>query len=242
LDQSRRHAYRDHALRRASLIRTLDQQGEGLHDLRTPLTRMRLRGEFIADEAEQERLFRDVDEMQTMVDGALAFFRDDAVEEAVTTFDLPGVIRTIANDYTDQGIDIAHAGPSRAVYRGRPFALKRAFTNLIDNAIKYATPPQIELCREEHAFVIRVCDRGPGIPADALDRVFTPYFRLDKSRNRATGGVGLGLIVAQAIVRGHGGEIILENRLGGGLEARVTLPVAALACQDCPARPERVEA
>lgn len=194
------------------------------HDLRTPLTRMRLRGEFIADEAEQERLFRDVDEMQTMVDGALAFFRDDAVEEAVTTFDLPGVLRTIANDYADQGIDIAYAGPSRAVYRGRPFAFKRAFTNLIDNAIKYATPPQIELCREEHAFVIRVRDRGPGIPADALDRVFTPYFRLDKSRNRATGGVGLGLTVAQTIVRGHGGEIILKNRPGGGLEARVMLP------------------
>jgi signal transduction histidine kinase len=97
-------------------------------------------------------------------------------------------------------------------------------------------------CREEHAFVTRIRDRGSGIPADALDRVFTPYFRLDKSRNRATGGVGLGLSVAQTIVRGHGGEIVLVNRLGGGLEARITLAMAALACLDCPARPERVEA
>ncbi len=212
------------------------------HDLRTPLTRMRLRGEFIADETEQARLFRDVDEMQTMVDGALAFFRDDAAEEAVTVFDLPGVLCTIANDYADQGVDVAYTGPSRAVYRGRPFALKRAFTNLIDNAVKYAAPPQIELSREERAFVVRVRDRGPGIPADALDRVFAPYSRLDKSRNRATGGVGLGLTVAQTIVRGHGGEIILKNRPGGGLEAQITLPVAALSGSDRSALPAHAEA
>jgi signal transduction histidine kinase len=202
------------------------------HDLRTPLTRMRLRGEFIDDEVERVRLFRDVDEMRTMVDGALAFFRDDAAEEVVTNFDLPGVLRTIANDYADQGIDVAYTGPSRAVYRGRPFALKRAFTNLIDNAIKYATPPEIELGDDEHAFIIRISDRGPGIPAEALEQVFAPYFRLDKSRNRTTGGVGLGLTVAQAIIRGHGGEITLENRAGGGLEARITFPVAVLAGGD----------
>jgi len=212
------------------------------HDLRTPLTRMRLRGEFIADEFEQQRLFRDVDEMQTMVDGALAFFRDDAAEEAVTTFDLTGVLRTILNDYADQGIDIPYTGPSHAVYRGRPFALKRAFSNLIDNAIKYATPPRIELCRQEHAFVIRISDRGPGIPEDALERVFTPYFRLDKSRNRTTGGVGLGLTVAQTVIRGHGGEIVLENRLGGGLEARITLAAAVLSSNACPAERQRAEA
>ena len=212
------------------------------HDLRTPLTRMRLRGEFIADEVEQARLFRDVDEMQTMVDGALAFFRDDAVEEAVTTFDLPGVLRTIANDYADQGIDITYAGLSRAIYRGRPFALKRAFANLIDNAIKYATPPRIELCDDERGYLIRVSDRGPGIPEDALDRVFTPYFRLDKSRNRTTGGVGLGLSVAQSIIRGHGGEITLENRRGGGLEARIILPMAVHSGQDSPAEPQYADA
>ncbi len=212
------------------------------HDLRTPLTRMRLRGEFIADEFEQQRLFRDVDEMQTMVDGALAFFRDDAAEEAVTTFDLTGVLRTIINDYADQGTDIPFTGPPHAVYRGRPFALKRAFTNLIDNAIKYATPPRIELCRQEHAFVIRISDRGPGIPEDALERVFTPYFRLDKSRNRTTGGVGLGLTVTQTVIRGHGGEIVLQNRLGGGLEARITLAAAVLPGNACPAERQRAEA
>jgi len=199
------------------------------HDLRTPLTRMRLRGEFIEDPEQQARLFRDVDEMQGMVDEALAFFRDDAVSEETTSFDLPHVLLTIANDYADQDIDIRYTGPAHAVYRGRPFALKRAFTNVIDNAAKYAKTPEIELSREETALVVAIRDRGPGIPADALDNVFRPYYRIDKSRNRTTGGVGLGLTVAQAIVQGHGGEIILENRPGGGLEARIVLPVAARA-------------
>jgi signal transduction histidine kinase len=199
------------------------------HDLRTPLTRMRLRGEFIEDPEQQARLFRDVDEMQNMVDEALAFFRDDAICEETTSFDLPHVLLTIANDYADQHIDIGYAGPAHAVYRGRPFALKRAFTNLIDNAAKYAKAPEIELSCEETALVVAIRDRGPGIPPDALDNVFRPYYRIDKSRNRTTGGVGLGLTVAQAIVQGHGGEIILKNRPDGGLEARIVLPVTAHA-------------
>jgi signal transduction histidine kinase len=197
------------------------------HDLRTPLTRMRLRGEFIEDQEQQARLFRDVDEMQNMIDEALAFFRDDATSEETTSFDLPHVLLTIANDYADQDIDIGYAGPAHAVYQGRPFALKRAFTNLIDNAAKYGEAAEIELSCDETAFVVAIRDRGPGIPADALDNVFRPYYRVDKSRNRTTGGVGLGLTVAQAIVQGHGGEIILENRPAGGLEARIVLPVAA---------------
>jgi signal transduction histidine kinase len=195
------------------------------HDLRTPLTRMRLRGEFIEDQEQQARLFRDVDEMQNMVEEALVFFRDDATAEATTSFDLPRVLLTIANDYADQGIEIGYAGPTYAVYWGRPLTLKRAFGNLIDNAAKYAKSVEIELSCQEAAFVVAIKDRGPGIPADALDEVFRPYYRLDKSRNRSTGGVGLGLTVAQSIIQGHGGEIILENRREGGLQARVVLPV-----------------
>ena len=195
------------------------------HDLRTPLTRMRLRGEFIDDQDQQARLFRDVDEMQNMVDEALAFFRDDASVEETTSFDLPHVLLTVANDYADQDVDIGYAGPAHAVYRGRPFTLKRAFTNLIDNAVKYGKTPEIELSCEEMALVVAIRDRGPGIPAEALDNVFRPYYRVDGSRNRTSGGVGLGLTVAQAIVQGHGGEIILQNRPEGGLEARIVLPV-----------------
>jgi signal transduction histidine kinase len=195
------------------------------HDLRTPLTRMRLRGEFIEDQEQQARLFRDVDEMQNMVDEALVFFRDDATAEETTSFDLPYVLLTIANDYADQGIEIGYAGPAHAVYWGRPLTLKRAFSNLLDNAAKYAMSAEIELSCDETAFVVAIKDRGPGIPTEALDEVFRPFYRVDKSRNRSTGGVGLGLTVAQGIIQGHGGEITLTNRPEGGLQARVVLPV-----------------
>jgi signal transduction histidine kinase len=160
-----------------------------------------------------------------MVDEALLFFRDDATAEETTSFDLPRVLLTIANDCADQGIEIGYAGPASAAYWGRPLTLKRAFTNLIDNAAKYGKLPEIELSCGETAFVVDIKDRGPGIPPDALDDVFRPYYRIEKSRNRSTGGVGLGLTVAQGIIQGHGGEIVLKNRPEGGLQARVVLPV-----------------
>lgn len=197
------------------------------HDLRTPLTRMRLRGEFIGNETQQTRLFRDVDEMQAMIDGALAFFRGDADGEATRTFDLSDILQSIADDYADQKIEVGYTGPAHVVYLGRPIGLKRAFTNLIENAVKYGTPPEIELLCRETAIIATIRDHGPGIPPDALERVFDPFYRLDRSRNRATGGVGLGLTAAQAIVRGHGGDIRLRNRPAGGLEAVVTLPRVA---------------
>jgi len=197
------------------------------HDLRTPLTRMRLRGELIDDTDQQARHFRDVDEMQAMVDGALAFFRDGAVAETTTYFDLPQMLMTIVNDYADRHVELHYDGPAHAVYKGQPLALKRAITNLVENALKYATPPSLELLQEPTAYVVIIRDRGPGIPEDALEKVFLPYYRLEKSRNRNTGGVGLGLTVVRAIVHGHGGEIMLENSPPGGLEARVVLPVTS---------------
>ncbi|MBB2205583.1 sensor histidine kinase [Gluconacetobacter takamatsuzukensis] len=195
------------------------------HDLRTPLTRIRLRGEYIDDKWQQANLFRDVDEMQAMIDGALSFFRDDAASEAATMFDLPGLLQTIAYDYSDQGHRVDYHGPNKSCYVGRLYALKRVFTNLVENSIKYGTPPTIDLERQgDGSMIVFVRDRGPGIPPDALPRVFDPYFRVDKSRNRQTGGVGLGLTSAQAIIRSHGGDIVMENRAGGGLEVRVLLP------------------
>jgi signal transduction histidine kinase len=199
------------------------------HDLRTPLTRIRLRGELIEDGEQRARLFRDVDEMQAMIDGALEFFRDDADTEDATTLDLPHLLVTIVNDYADQQIDIGYQGPTHGRYQGRPFALKRAVTNLIENAIKYGTTPEIDVTYQPDSWLIAVKDRGPGIPAESLNSVFRPYYRLDKSRNRTTGGVGLGLTVAQAIVHAHGGTIILSNRIEGGLEARITLPSDGIA-------------
>jgi signal transduction histidine kinase len=195
------------------------------HDLRTPLTRMRLRGEFVEDEEQRLRLFRDVDDMQAMIDSALAFFRDDFQAEETTTFDFPELLRTIAEDYNDHGAEIAYNGTEHVAFRGRPLALKRAFANLVDNAVKYGQAPELELRCSEQRFVVVVRDSGPGIPPDAAEKVFTPFYRLERSRNRATGGAGLGLTSAQAVIRGHGGEISLRNRPTGGLEVEVTLPV-----------------
>jgi len=195
------------------------------HDLRTPLTRMRLRGEFIENTAQRERLFRDVDEMRAMIDGALAFFRGEGDDEERRTFNLPDILQSITDDYADQDIEVGYKGPSHLVYCGRPIALKRAFTNLVENAVKYGTPPRIELASQDDALTVTIRDQGPGIPADALEKVFKPFHRLDVSRNRETGGVGLGLTAAQAVVRGHGGDIALRNHPEGGLEASVTLPL-----------------
>lgn len=194
------------------------------HDLRTPLTKVRLRGEFIEDDEQRARLFRDVDDMQAMVDSALAFFRDDLQDEEVTAFDFPELLRTIADDYADQGHPVAYDGVDHLAHRGKPFALKRAFTNLVDNAVKYGRAPELELRCREDSVVVAVRDSGPGIPATAFEDVFAPFHRLERSRNRATGGVGLGLTSARSVIQSHGGSITLHNREGGGLELRVTLP------------------
>ncbi len=195
------------------------------HDLRTPLTRMRLRGEFIVDSQQQERLFRDVDDMQSMIDAALAYLRDNAADEETTSIDLPELLRTIADNYADMGNEVAYSGPDHLPYRGRPVALKRAFGNLVDNAVRYGRLAAIELRKGQGSVVVTVCDEGPGIPVNALEEVFTPFQRVDPSRNRHTGGIGLGLTAARAGFRAHGGDVILANGVDRGLRASVTLPM-----------------
>ncbi|MDO9342043.1 sensor histidine kinase [Pseudomonas pergaminensis] len=195
------------------------------HDLRAPLTRLRLRGEFIEDADQQQRLFRDVDEMQAMINTALEFFRDDARLEQATQLDLAELLQTLIDDYRDQSIDLTFHGPPRLVYFGRPLGLKRVMTNLMDNAIHYGVAPEVELQQRSGEVVIRVLDRGPGIAAEYREQVFLPFYRLEGSRNKSTGGVGLGLSTARAIVLEHGGTLTLTERQGGGLEAVVVLPV-----------------
>lgn len=196
------------------------------HDLRAPLTRMRLRGEFIEDAEQQSKLFRDVDEMQAMVNSALEFFRDDARLEQATAFDLAELLRTVVDDCKDAGTDVALSVPLRFVYVGRPIGIKRALVNLLDNAIKYGHEPQVTLQVGNERIEIRVLDRGPGIAPEQQERVFAPFYRLEGSRNKHTGGVGLGLPAARATVLEHGGSLTLSNRTGGGLEACIRLPVA----------------
>lgn len=195
------------------------------HDLRAPLTRMRLRGEFIEDPDQQARLFRDVDEMQAMIDGALNFFRDNARFEPATAFNISEMVLTIVDDYKDAGVDVSFDGPYHVVYTGRPIGLKRAVTNLLDNAIKYGAEPSITLRSDNENVFINVLDRGPGIPVEQQEQVFFPFYRIEGSRNRNTGGVGLGLSAARASVLEHGGTLIMNNRRGGGLQVTITLPL-----------------
>ncbi|WP_338665365.1 ATP-binding protein [Pararoseomonas sp. SCSIO 73927] len=197
------------------------------HDLRTPLTRMRLRGEFIDDPVQQRKLFQDVEEMQGMVDSALAFFRDDAGYEEPTSFDLAELLKTVVDNYGDQGVEIGYEGPAHARWTGRPGALRRVFANLVENAIKHATAPRILLRMTERGAEVTVLDRGPGIDDDKLEQVFLPFRRLSKARQPSTGGMGLGLTSARSIVRAHGGDLTLRNHADGGLQALVVLPQAA---------------
>ncbi|KAE9644839.1 ATP-binding protein [Pseudomonas sp. PB103] len=194
------------------------------HDLRAPLTRMRLRSEFMEDLDHQRKLIRDVEEMQSMINAALAFFREDTHREPSTAFDLSELLQTIIDDYRDQQIEVDFSGPAHLVYDGRPLGIKRVIVNLLENAVKYAQQPRIALRADEYSICIEVSDTGPGIPEAALEQVFDPFFRLEASRNRDTGGVGLGLSAARAIVREQGGELTLSNRHGAGLLARVELP------------------
>jgi two-component system osmolarity sensor histidine kinase EnvZ len=196
------------------------------HDLRAPLTRMRLRSEFMEDLDHQRKLIRDVEEMQSMINAALEFFREDTHREATTAFDLSELLQTIVDDYRDQHIDVDFNGPAHLVYNGRPLGIKRVIVNLLENAVKYARNPRITLSRYDYAIRIEVSDEGPGIPEEALEKVFDPFFRLETSRNRNTGGVGLGLSAARAIIREQGGDLTLRNQRRKGLVARVELAVA----------------
>ncbi|SEO54826.1 ATP-binding protein [Pseudomonas sp. NFACC39-1] len=195
------------------------------HDLRAPLTRMRLRGEFIEDAEQQSRLFRDVDEMQAMVNCALEFFRDEARLEHATAFDLAELLHTVVDDFKDAGTEVSFEGAQRFVYVGRPIGIKRALVNLIDNASKYGSEPGVQLKAFMDRVEIRVHDRGPGIAPQFHEQVFAPFFRIEGSRNKNTGGVGLGLSAARATVLEHGGTLTLRNRRGGGLEVKVSLPL-----------------
>ncbi|WP_321817329.1 sensor histidine kinase [Paraburkholderia sp. J69-2] len=195
------------------------------HDLRTPLTKIRLRGEFIDDDEQRARLFRDVDDLQAMADSALSFFRDDYKDEGATVFDFAGLLRTIADDYCDQGATVSYVGPDRFAMSGRPFSLRRACMNLIDNAVKYGGTAEVELVCTQFEISVTISDHGPGIPVDALDKVFTPFFRIEQSRNRLTGGMGLGLTSALAVIRAHSGNIVLSNRKEGGLTVYITVPI-----------------
>jgi signal transduction histidine kinase len=195
------------------------------HDLRGPITRLRLRIEQIdIDPTAQEKMLGDLDEMAQMVDSSLAFARDEATDEARQPVDLAALLNTLCDDAIDAGRKAEFEWEGRLVYHGRPLAMKRLFANLIDNALRYGGDVTVSASNDQQSLRVFIDDCGPGIPGSESENVFRPFFRLEKSRNKRTGGIGLGLATARSIARAHGGDVVLENRPEGGLRATVTLP------------------
>lgn len=196
------------------------------HDLRTPITSLRLRAEFIDDEETRSKVLETLAEMQAMAEAVLAFARGDAETEPTRPTDITALLESIVEDASASGKNVRFEASPRVILPCRSFALRRALGNLIDNATFYGGSARARVEQLADAARIVIDDDGPGIPAGELERVFEPFVRLEGSRNRATGGAGLGLSIARTIARGHGGDIRLENRPAGGLSAILILPHA----------------
>jgi signal transduction histidine kinase len=194
------------------------------HDLRTPLTSLRLRAEFVADEELRDRMLSTIAEIQGMSEATLAFAREEATVESTRTVDLSALVASLCDDLAEIGCSVSFVEMPKISYRCRPDALRRAFRNLVENAVRYGDRARVSLVRNADTIEIVVEDDGPGIPDGATEQVFAPFFRLESSRNRETGGVGLGLSIARTIVRRHGGDIDLRNQ-ATGLRATVRLPL-----------------
>jgi len=195
------------------------------HDLRTPLTRLRFRAEQ-ADSDIRDRLAADIEQMNGMISQALAYVRGETVREERALIDLGALVASIVEDLNEVGADVTLATVEPAALLGEALNLRRAVGNLVENAVKFAGAARVSVSHEHGLAVVTIEDAGPGLPDDQLEAVFEPFHRGEKSRNRDTGGTGLGLAVARGIARAHGGDVVLSNRSGGGLEARLTLPVA----------------
>jgi signal transduction histidine kinase len=195
------------------------------HDLKTPLTRLRLQVEMLDDTAAQGRLGKQLDEMESMVHGALALFRGLDDNEAFTPLDINDMLATLQSEFAEMNAQVSIEGHATRSILGKPQALRRCLTNLIANAVKFGSQAAV-VVEDGSSLVIRVRDDGPGIPEDQLERVFEPFYRLESSRNRDTGGSGLGLSIARDVIQAHGGTLVLRNLPVRGLEAIVALPRA----------------
>ena len=213
---------------RDKLRRLIDERSRALaavsHDLRTPLTRLRLRSELIDDERLREQMAADIDAMAQMIDATLDYLRGLRENEPVRPIDINALLASLAEDFAALGRPITVEGLANDSYNGRLSALRRAIQNLMDNAFKYGRNPRIIVSDDETDLRISVEDEGPGIPPEALDRVTEPFYRPDAARASDTGGVGLGLSIVRDVALLHGGELALANRPQGGLSAELRLP------------------
>jgi protein-histidine pros-kinase len=192
------------------------------HDLRTPLTRLRLRAESLPDAEDRSSFRRDISEMDAMIRDTLDYLLGVAQAESSVRFDIDSLIRSIADDHADAGLagEITVCG-SAAPLSGQPRALRRCIGNLVENALRYGGGAEILLTDTPEGLSVAIADRGPGLPQEELQQVTKAFYRVESSRNRHSGGVGLGLSIAQEIVQRHGGRLVLANRVGGGLVAEL---------------------
>jgi signal transduction histidine kinase len=193
------------------------------HDLRTPLTLLRLRAENVADPNERDKMLSTIAEMNSMIESTLKFARDETVAEPRQATDVAALVQSIADDMDDAGLPVVMEPAEATIIECRPAALKRALTNLIENAVKYGRTAHIAVGTTSKWIEITIDDDGPGIPESELKRVLEPFYRVEESRSRDTGGVGLGLAIALSAIQLHGGELLLSNRPSGGLRAVVRL-------------------
>ncbi len=191
------------------------------HDLRTPITRLKLRAEFVEDPEEQEKMLADLDQMEAIIRSTLAFAREDSDTEPSAVVDLAAMLQQIAESHPPAAVNVPGG---EATLRGRPVALRRCFNNLVENAVRYGHAADITVFDRPDSVVVTIEDKGPGIPEDRIKDVFRPFVRLEESRNRESGGAGLGLAIARSVVLAHGGTIELTNRAEGGLRTLVRLP------------------
>ncbi len=213
---------RDHMRQRTQTIAAI------AHDLRTPLTRLRFRAEQ-SPAGLRDKMAADVEEMDALIAQAMAFVRGEAQAERSERLDLSALAADCAAGFAETGAAVTFAGDGVLPVQGDPAALRRAVTNLIDNAVKFAGSARVQATRQGDRAVIIVSDNGPGLPEAELDAVFEPFHRGERSRNRQTGGAGLGLAVARQAARAAGGEVTLANRTGGGLAARLSMPLCSQA-------------
>lgn len=195
------------------------------HDLKTPITRLRFRAEAVSEPAARQAMVADLVEMERMIDQTLTYLRGDPDNEERRPVDLVAILETITNDAADTGADVVLGGSRSAIVPGRRLALKRAFSNLIDNAVKYGRRARIEVA-EGDSIIVTIADSGPGIPEGNMQRALEPFVRLEPSRNLETGGFGLGLTIARDIIAHHGGTLDLANLPTGGLCVTIRLPRA----------------
>ncbi|WP_296598418.1 HAMP domain-containing sensor histidine kinase [Phenylobacterium sp.] len=194
------------------------------HDLRTPLTRLRFRIEALPEE-QRAKYASDLDQMEEMITATLAFVRDASKPGERTPLELSSLVESLCDEMAETGVN-AEAEPSeKVVLEGDPMALRRLIANLLENAVKFGGQARARVFKADGHAVVEIDDDGPGIPEKDAEKVFEPFYRREPSRSRQTGGIGLGLAVVRSIARGHGGDVTLANRRGGGLTARVELPL-----------------